>query len=360
MTELLRRPVVYRPDSALFWLYVAAVFIGAFGLLLEYGGAVHETMAAELILSPVWLAFIVFLVWLMYKFDPYRSVRHYPQVLVAALALGGTIALVMAMNGNTALAGVWARYIDPDTLTGWAPALTAPIIEEAAKGLCAALVLLLCGAVFNRVSQALLVGMFVGFGFDVMEDLSYATNDALTSLDSDLLGAGQNLFVRILTAIPAHWAYTALVTVGILVLLPTFADRARLSWPKRVAIAVPLLAAGPVMHFVWDAPLFGVLGKFAINLVVFGIGIVLLLRYERQRLAERIAAERTSEPLASFEPAVLDSLPTGRARRKLRRVARRQGGRAARRAVARQQQAALDVLQSHNGTSLAAELAPTT
>ncbi|AQT80362.1 protease PrsW [Mycolicibacterium litorale] len=360
MTAPLRRPVVYRPESALFWLYVAAVIIGVFGLLLEYGGAVHETMTAELILSPVWLAFIVFLVWLMYKFDPYRSVRHYPQVLVAGLALGGTVALLMALNGNTALAGVWARYIDPDTLTGWAPALTAPIIEEAAKGLCAAVVLLLCGAVFNRVSQALLVGMFVGFGFDVMEDLTYATNDALTSLDSDLLGAGQNLVVRILTAVPAHWAYTALVAVGILILLPTFADRAQLSLPRRIAVAVPLLAAGPVMHFVWDAPLVGVLGKFAVNFVIFGVGIVVLLRYERRRLVERLATERTSQPLAGFEPAVLDSLPSGRARRKLRRTAGRQGGRAARRAVADQQQAALDALQSTGTPGAAAELKPTT
>lgn len=340
-----RRPVVYRPESALFWLYVLAVLVGVFGMLLEYGGAIHETMTAELLLSPVWLGFIVFLVWLMYKFDPYRSVRGYPQVLVAGLALGGTAALLMALNGNTALAGVWGRYIDPDTLTQWGPALTAPIIEEAAKGLCAAVVLMLCGARFNRVSQALLVGMFVGFGFDVMEDLTYATNEALKSLDSDLSGAGVNLMVRILTAIPAHWAYTALVSVGVLVLLPTFADRAGWSWRRRVAVAVPLLAAGPVMHFVWDAPAPGILAKFAINIAVFAVAVALLMRYERRRLVERVAAHR-NDALAGVDPAVLDSLPTARSRRRLRKAAGRQGGGVARTAVAYQQRDALDRLHA--------------
>ena len=41
--------------------------------------------------------------------------------------------------------------------------MTAPIIEESAKGLCAVVVLVLCGAVFNLLSQALLVGMWAGF-----------------------------------------------------------------------------------------------------------------------------------------------------------------------------------------------------
>ncbi len=341
-----RRPVIYRPESAVFWLYVIAVVIGTFGLLLEYGGAVHETMVAQTLLGPVWLAFIVFLIWLMYKFDPYRSVRHYPQALVAGTALGGTIALLMAMNGNTALASILARYIDPDTLTLWAPALTAPFIEEAAKGLCAALILVLCAGTFTRLSQALLVGMFVGFGFDVVEDVTYTTNEALSSLDSDLTGAGGNLVVRIITAVPAHWAYTSLVTVGILIVLPTFADRATWTWRRRILVAALLLISGPFMHFIWDAPVPGILAKFAINIAVFGLAVALLLRYERRQLTDFIAAARNDEPLAGLDPELLDSLTTARSRRAFRRAARRRGGRAARKAAKWQQRDGLDLLQS--------------
>jgi protease PrsW len=354
----LRRAVVYRPESAVFWLYVVALLAGIFGLLLGYGGAIHETMAAQFVLGPLWLAFIAFLIWLMYKFDPYRSVRRYPQILVAGTALGGTTALLMAMNGNDALGDVLARYIDPDTLTLWQPALTAPFVEEAAKGLCAALILMLCFAVFNRISQALLVGMFVGFGFDVVEDVTYTTKEALSSLDSDLLGAGSNLVVRIVTAIPAHWAYTSLVTVGVLLLLPTFADRALWTWRRRIGVAVPLLAAGPFMHFIWDAPVPGVLAKFAINIAVFGVAVALLLRYEHRRLVERVAAVRGGEPLAGVDPAVLDSLPTARGRRSLRKAARRTGGRAARKEVKYQQREALDLIQAGATRAAAATSGP--
>jgi len=342
----IRPPVVYRPESAVFWLYVVAVAIGAFGLAVGYGGAIHETMTAHLVLGPLWLAFIVFLVWLMYRFDPYRSVRHYPQVLVAGAALGGTAAMLMSMNGNDALGSVLARYIDPDTFARWQAALTAPFIEEAAKAVCAGVVLVLCSAVFNRVSQALLVGMFVGFGFDVMEDLTYATNEALSNLDSDLLGAGGNLMLRIATAIPAHWAYTSLVAVGVLLVLPTFADRATWTWPRRIVAAMALLTAGAFMHFIWNAPAPNLLDKLVINLVVFGVAVLLLLRYERRRIIERIAAERGSPPLAGIDPAVLDSLPTLRSRRRLRRQARRSGGRIAAETTKFQQRTALDLLQA--------------
>ncbi|MDA0253068.1 MAG: PrsW family intramembrane metalloprotease [Actinomycetota bacterium] len=347
----IRQPLIYRPESAVFWLYVVALSAGAFGLLLGNGIAVHETMAAQIALGPVWLVFIVFLIWLMYQFDPYRSVRHYPQVLVAGTALGGTTACSSVLRGEHALGGVLARYIDPDTLTLWQNALTAAFIEEAAKGLCAAVILVLCSAVFNRVSQALLVGMFVGFGFDVMEDLTYTTKQALSSLDSDLSGAGENLVVRIVTSIPAHWAYTSLVTVGILVLLPTFADRARWTWRRRVFVAAVLLAAGPFMHFVWDAPVPDIPMKFVINVVVFAVAVFLLLRYERHRIIERIAAERGSARLDGVDSAVLDSLPTLRTRRRLRRQARRSGGRAARKAVKFQQREALDLVQAAEGNS---------
>ncbi|MCX2930156.1 PrsW family glutamic-type intramembrane protease [Mycobacterium sp. CVI_P3] len=345
MTAELRPAVIYRPESAMFWLYVIALLAGILGLLVGDGGAIHETMAAHLALAPVWLAFIVFLVWLMYKFDPYRSVRRYPQALVAGSALGGTTAMVMSANGNTALGEVLARYIDPGTLSAWQAALTAPVIEEAAKALCASVILMLCFRVFNRIPQALLVGMFVGFGFDIVEDLTYATNEALNSLDSDLLGAGGNLMVRILTAIPAHWAYTGLVTVGVLVLLPTFADRSSWSWRRRVGVAVPLLAAGPFMHFIWNAPVPDILSKFAINITVFGVAVALLMRYQRRRLVALIAAARTDGRLSGVDPGLLDSLPSARGRRQLRREAGRSGGRAARKAAKYRQRAALDLLQ---------------
>jgi len=343
-----RIPVVYRPRSAVFWLYIIAVTVSCFLLLKTTGVAVGMTLDAQLALAPVWIAFMVFLVWLMFKFDPYRSVRRYPQALLAGTALGGTTALVMAMYGNSALGQVWGRYLSPETLAAWEPALTAPFVEEAAKAVCAALILVLCSAVFTRISHALLVGMFVGAGFDVVEDLTYTVREAINNLDSDLLGAGPNLLQRILTAIPAHWSYTALASVGVLLLLPSYAGPWR--WPRRLLTAVALLGAASFMHFVWDSPSgedsgLPVLARFGINFAVFLIPVFLLLRVERGWVAQRIADARADGSLSMVSPEVLDSLTGGRSRRRLRRQARRDGGRAAKKAVRQQQREALDRIQ---------------
>ncbi len=352
-TVSVRTPVIYRPESAVFWLFLIALFVGTFVLLDDSAVTINETLDAQIALGPIWLGFIVFLVWLMFKFDPFRSARQYPQALVAGTALGGTTAIAMAMNGNGALTSLWARVLDPDTLTAWSAALTAPIIEEAAKAMCAVVILVLAAPVCNRISHALLLGMFVGFGFDISEDLTYAASQAISSLDSDLSGAGSNLALRILTAVPAHWAYTSLATVGALLLLPSFAGRAH--WPRsrRIPLALTLMACASLMHFIWDSPtpswddngLLTLVIKVAVNTVIFLVPTLLLLRAERRWVTDQIATGRTGR-LSKFDAAVLDSLPTRRTRRQLQRQFRSSGGRAAKKAIRYQQNQALDAIQS--------------
>ena len=344
-----RTPVVYRPESAVFWLFITAIGLSTALVLLSDGAAIAETLAAQLALAPLWLGLIAFLLWLMLKFDPFRSVRAHPQVLAAGTALGATTAMVLALHGNTALFGFWRSVLDPDTAEQWSAALSAPFVEEAAKAVCAAVVLVLSAAVFNRISHALLLGMFVGVGFDLMEDLVYASRQAIASLDSDVVGAGANLILRAFTAVPAHWSYTALATVGVLMLLPSFAGRD--SWPRsrRLLAAVGLFGAASLMHFIWDAPgpdtpgaALGVLAlKVVVNVVIFGVPVLLLLRVERAWVRDQI----TARPDLPFDPALLDSLPTRRDRRRYVREARRNGGRAAKSLAQRSQRAALDVIQ---------------
>ena len=84
--------------------------------------------------------------------------------------------------------------------------------------------------------------------------------------------------------------------------------------------------------------------KIVVNLAVFLVVTRALLRGERGRVTARIAAGGPA--LDAFEPSVLASLETGRARRALRRNAKRDGGRRAARAVARAQRDALDALQT--------------
>lgn len=353
-------PVVYRPESAVFWVFVAALIVGTFALLDDSGAVIRATLDAHLDLAWLWLLFIGFMVWLLFRFDPFRSGRRYPQALVAGFALGGTTAVAMAMTGNGGLGQLWSLVLPPETFTDWQASLTAPIIEEASKALCAALVLVLGAQALHRISHALLVGMFVGFGFDLMEDLSYAANSALQDLDSDVAGAGGNLIVRFFTAVPAHWTYTALTSVGVLLLLPSFRDRDR--WPtgRRLAVAGGLLLSGPLLHFIWDAPgpVAAIPLKIVGSLAFFLVIAALLLRDERRWVIARIDAGRADGELSTVSEDVLESLPTRRRRRALRKSAKRAGGRAAARAVKTQQRAALDRIQASESTDLEVEPDP--
>ncbi|HEX2284071.1 MAG TPA: PrsW family glutamic-type intramembrane protease, partial [Mycobacterium sp.] len=276
-----RPALIYQPDSAVFWVFVAALALGLGRLLTLQGSALHEALDANLELAGVWLAFVVFMVWLMLRFDPFRAMRPYPQVLAASTALGAATATAMAIDGNDALNTFWSAVLPPKVVAAWSAALTAPFVEEAAKAGCAAVILVLCGSVLNRVAHALMVGMFTGFGFDVSEDLGYVAQGAIQSLDSDLIGAIPVLGGRVLTAVPAHWSYTGLTTVGVFLLLPTFSGRAQ--WPpaRRVPVACGLMLCGPLLHFVWDSPLNDGLFTIVGSLVFFVVIVLLLLRFER-------------------------------------------------------------------------------
>jgi protease PrsW len=229
------------------------------------------------------------------------------------------------------------------------------LVEELSKAMCAALILVLCAAVFNRLSHALLVGMFVGFGFDLVEDLVYSTRGAIGSLDSDFGGTYDTLVGRFVGALPAHWSYTALTAVGVLFLLPSFRDRDRWPLPRRVLVAATLFGLAWLMHFWNNAPLpESALGAALLLLktpVCIGILIVvavLVQRSERRWLITDIAERRGTEPLAGVDPAILDSLPTLAGRRRLRKQARRTGGRAGRKAMAARQRQALDMIQARD------------
>lgn len=348
-----RKPVIYRPDSAVFWVYVAAVAFGAMVLLAEEGAAVRETLDANLRLAPLWVGFVAFMIWLMLRFDPFRAMRPYPQALVAGTAIGATAAVAMSILGNTALGRLWSLVLPRDVLAQWQPALTAPLIEESAKALCAMVVLTLGAGLFTRISHALLVGMFTGFGFDLSEDLGYATRNAITNLDSDVAGAGQQLLLRAFTAMPSHWSYTSLSAVGLFMLMPLFARSTW--WPtgRRMTVGAALLISGPLLHFVWNSPLpdGDLAGLLLLAKLIGGLALYLmialwLLRDERRWVVSRIDDGRREGWLADIDPGILSSLPARKSRRALQRAARRSGGRPAAITVATAQRNVLDRIQT--------------
>ena len=62
--------------------------------------------------------------------------------------------------------------------TDWQAGLTAPFVEETSKGAIFLLLMGLAPVVIRTVSDGLIVGAYVGLGFQILEDVFYAQNAA--------------------------------------------------------------------------------------------------------------------------------------------------------------------------------------
>lgn len=124
----------------------------------------------------------------------------------------------------------------------WSDALAAPIIEEGVKFLCVFLIFYLLD--LKKMSEIFILGMGVGFGFQLMEDFSYIFIAASVS--------SQEIFIqtinRISGALGSHWAYTGIFSFGIFLF---FFNNKKEVWTQSVKYIIsPVL-----LHFFWNSPI---------------------------------------------------------------------------------------------------------
>ncbi len=170
-----------------------------------------------------------------------------PISIVALLFLWGAIfAAILASAGNSALEGQLPR--DVDTVFG--PAISAPLVEELAKGLALVIAVLASRWAgrrfgvfeFDGVTDGIVYGAAVGIGFAFTEDLYYFFRDAQAHGVADAL----NVFVDrrdfFGPAMLRHGIWTATFGAGL-----GAATWAR-SWWGRIGWPLLGLAAAMLMH----------------------------------------------------------------------------------------------------------------
>ena len=73
----------------------------------------------------------------------------------------------------------------------------------------------LAPVVIRTASDGLIVGAYVGLGFQILEDVFYAQNAAFAQFGANQSEAVLHIFVlRAVTGIPSHALYTALFGAG--------------------------------------------------------------------------------------------------------------------------------------------------
>jgi protease PrsW len=296
-----------QPHNLAFWVYCLLVVVGAVVLsgqisiaAAAYSGALVSGAIAFGLLAVAYL-------WFIHYEDRYTTV---PRKLAAAGFVWGAVGAIgaFALLGNDAVMSLCSKSFGASFAYDWAAALTAPIDEELAKGAGVLLLLVLAPRLVRSPFDGLILGAFVGLGFQISEDISYAFIGAANAF-GDVGAAWGTIVVRTLSSIPSHWMYTGVFGAG----LVWFVGRPEV--PARKGLGAALMLTAMVMHGLWDASAAiagdSVLGWIVPTLVAAGLITAFLRVYqnavpiEREWMRELMAPE---VKLGVVTPAELDAL----------------------------------------------------
>jgi protease PrsW len=235
----------FQPHNLAFWAYCALVVAGAYVLLGQvsvaaaaYSGALISGVIAFGLLAVAYLLFI-------HYEDRYTTV---PRDLAATGFVWGFVAATgaFALYANGAVIDLYAKTFGASFAFDWGAALAAPIDEELAKGAGVLLLLVLAPRLIRSPFDGLILGAFIGLGFQISEDISYAWIGSANSF-GDIGVAWSTIVVRTLASIPSHWMYTGIFGAGLIWFI------GRPDVPARRGLGTGLMLTAMLMHGVWDA-----------------------------------------------------------------------------------------------------------
>jgi RsiW-degrading membrane proteinase PrsW (M82 family) len=311
----------YQPHNLAFWVYCLLVVAGAVVL----SGQVSIAAAAfsgALTTGIIWFGLLaVAYLWFIHRGDRYTTV---PRNLAAAGFVWGFVAATgaFALQGNSAVGSLYAKGFGASFATDWGAALSAPINEELAKGAGVLLLLTLAPRLVRSPFDGLILGAFVGLGFQISEDISYAWIGAANAF-GDVGAAWTTIVARTLSSIPSHWMYTAIFGAGLVWFI------GRPDVPARKGLGAGLMLTAVLMHTLWNASAaitgdspFGWIVPVILGIVVISVFVWV---YDKTQPIERQWTRELMAPeveLGVVTPAELDALAGSR--QTLRRYIRSQ------------------------------------
>jgi RsiW-degrading membrane proteinase PrsW (M82 family) len=323
-----------------FWLLIGLLLIGAWRI------AVLLTASAARYPIGTGLAVLLFALYAVPFVLVVRSLdffeREPPLLILSALAWGGLIATAVAIPGDKAVYDLLAKLVSPAFAAGWGPALAAPVIEELLKTLGVVVIVLVARAQINSVVDGLVYGAFVGLGFQVVEDILYATNAVSLAGGADQVSPVIATFLLrgFLAGLWSHTLFSALAGAGVAYLVM---NRNR----QGLMMAGAALSGAWAFHFLWNSPWlsdgfgYGALGVLA-GLFIKGIPaalvILLLIRAFGRDEADYYLRKLVGDRRVATDRELL-ALASGRTRAAARKLAEDRCGRSVSLAVGRLQRA---------------------
>ena len=296
------------PVWPLWAVFISSVFSG----LVILAGSVWTSVAQipALVAASVALfgAFGAVCAWLLNKIPYYWPVARDTKLLAALWGAGA--AAGYALLANTA---IYEHFADRGDTAAWS--MFSPFTEEPMKALGIVVVLLLAATRPRTALDGLVVGSFVGLGFETVENIVQSLNNALASPPDQWGSLATDVIHEVLRrSWTGHIVITGIAGFGIAYAM-TAQHR---STVRRCAVGVALVGLALAGHLLWNSHRFGVfyvLGQFSTR--AFFLWLIRVGRAQEARLYS---------PYLSYAAPALMQTPSGRAGRKQRRSRARLAG----------------------------------
>lgn len=326
-----------QPRRAAFWLLVFFLANGLYSvvkLFLTNYGVVPQAMLASLAIWTLYsLPFLLFLRHL----DVFHQQSR--MAFVLAFAWGGLGAVYLAIPANDAIFALAAKLGSPEFKGTWGAAIAGPTTEEFLKTAGIILLVMVARTQFLTPLSVVATGAMVGLGFQIVENIVYSTNAAVSAVSDDQLSpVFSTLLMRgFLCGLWSHSVYSAIAGYGV----AQFMFRRHEPMAVRIGWFLLFFALAWGLHAAWNSPLlspilavapFGpLLFIFAKGLPVLLVGIWIWRMALAQQAAylEQVARHFLPEPalIGTEERATLTGLGSRRQQRKA--LAKSHGRRAA-------------------------------
>lgn len=251
------------------------ILLASIGISYELDsiGLSNLNNAAYLVLFLTLLLLCLYIVpgtLLLKKFASYFNISI--NIIVLAVFGGAFIPGWLSAFGNEIGASMISNLFgNSSSFASWMDSLTAPIVEETTKFLCVLLIIYLLK--IKKLPEVFGVGISVGLGFQIMEDISYVVNAASESIQDVV----PQVIIRISGSISSHWSYTGILSLGIICLVTK-----NKSISKRDGF---LCFFSPiVLHFLWNSPINEVEfhGIYIVSAILTTITIVIVIQIINQ------------------------------------------------------------------------------
>lgn len=257
-------------------LLIGALLIPLVVFLITYELGFRASIIATVTAFVPALFYLLPLLWLD-RYDP-----EPPWALAGAFAWGALVAVIISLTINSAVISVFGEAVGV--------LVSAPIIEEASKGLGVLLVLIFLRREFDDILDGIVYAGIIALGFATVENVFYYGRNYV---EAGREGLYATFVMRGILSPFAHVIFTAMIGIGCGI------ARESHNWTVRILMPVTGYFLAVALHAIWNGTASFGEGVFWTGYLLFELpfflGFILFLFYiarrERKILSEMLSAE---------------------------------------------------------------------